>query len=208
MFAFHPPDVRREWKVDDFVAWSSENEPFIVEGFRLQNVASESGIGWVEVDYDARVRPYLELPARSATTIERWRPADGQWFVVVGKDPRYSLSPPWTRDQSEEPYLRARFDECWRYRQEGDWRSLWDMVDVNTRNEDEFDEFVEAQELVRFTKHKFHWVEVAGDRGRICVTYTFRLNDRNLSKLKTEPKTVIENWTKRDDQWYIEKTGN
>lgn len=208
VFEYHPPDVRMGWVVDDFVKWSSDNEPFIVEDYTIRTVTFADGIGWAEVDYQARIRPYLDLPARSATTIERWRLVDGQWYMVVGKDLRYSLSPPWTRDESQEPYLRARFDETWQYRQNGDWRSLWEMVDVNTRNEDEFDEFVEAQNLVRFTEHDLRWVEVIGDRGRICVMYRFQLNDPNLSKLKTEPKTVIENWTKREDQWYIQKTGN
>ena len=49
--------------------------------------------------------------------------------------------------------------------------------------------------------------EVEGDRAKVRITVGSRPNDPNLTKMDPEHETIVQDWIKVKDQWYVDVSG-
>ena len=82
VFQFQDPPARDEMVEDEFVAWSREEEPFVIHSYSLGEVRIDGRVGWVEVDYQTSMRKLPDIPARDAHRWEKWRLISGQWHPI------------------------------------------------------------------------------------------------------------------------------
>lgn len=206
MFQYIAPEKRKEWSSEAFAAWSAKNEPFQVLNFEVRRVEEQGILGWVTVDYTSKIRQFAQSPARAATKVEKWSRSDGVWYLVPKEKLASIPAPPSKRDAAAEHRLRERFDDAWSARRRGDHDALYHMLDLDQRSQVSPALFDQGESVIDYLDAAVQWVEVIGDQGRVCVTYTFKLADPNMKKMRPQHKTIIEDWKLQQGQWnYVRK---
>jgi len=206
MFQYIEPEKRKDWSRDAFAAWSENNEPFQVLDYTIKHVEEQGILGWVTVDYTSKIRQFPQSPARKAAKLEKWSQIDGVWYLVPKEKEASIPAPPSQRDAAAERRLRERFDEAWDARRRGDHDALYQMIDLDQRKQVSPALFDKGESVIDYLGAAVQWVEVVGDRGRVCVTYTFKLADPNMKKMQPQHKTIIEDWKLQQGQWnYVRK---
>jgi hypothetical protein len=206
MFAFQDPQAVEGVSEEEYVAWAEENEPFLIEDYRLGDVITNGEMGWVEVYSRTGMRRFPAVPPRDVHRWEKWRIRDDRWFPVPPKELQYYPASPAERDTAEEPRLLARFEESWEARRQRDWDRLLELTDPAVRGEIPPEEFAESQELIEYLDCDVRWVEVLGDHGSVLVAIRHKLNDPSMSKLPPRTVVVTERWVKVDGEWYRDLT--
>jgi hypothetical protein len=202
VFKFEDPNVRKDWDKDEFITWSKENEPFLIQSFELGRVQADDGMGWVEVNYNTLIRRFESLPPRAATLWQKWRKVDGSWHPVPLRELVSYPEPPARRNAAEEALLRERFMESWAAREQGDLLKVYQFIDPYDREKLPEQAFVDMESLLEYLSCDVKWVEAVGRMGRIHVVYTRKVTDPNLSKLPIETVRETEDWININGVWY------
>lgn len=202
LYDFESPERRAQLSREDYIPWIEQNYPFRIQDFRVSRVTRSNDMGWVDVTYRASLARFPDMPPRETDITEKWYRDEGRWYPVPAElVSLYPLSPA-VRDAEQEALLRERFELSWQRRQAGDVEGLYAMIDPADRVLVDRESFEEGESLHRYIECEVHWVEVVGDRGRVNVSITYRLNDPSLTKLPPHLTRVTERWVRRSGQWY------
>lgn len=188
----------------EFAKWSKENEPFVIKSYEISDVVVDGDFGWTEIDYVTSVRKFPDLPPTSTRRQEKWERIDGAWKLVPPTELSNYPDNPKARDLEAEKELLARFEESWKLRADRDWNALYQMTDPQARNDFPEDEYTTAKDSEIYLDYDIKWINVIGDKGRIRIVITHKINDPNLTKLPPTDIMIDEPWVKRDGQWYLD----
>jgi len=192
--------------VEDFVAWSNENEPFVVQSYEIREVTVDEDMGWTKTQYDSTIRQYPNSPPRTSTRVEKWQIVDGQWKLIPPDKADLYPASPTDRDLEQEAVLLERFKDSWTARENEQWQSLYEMTDPRDRDDVSFNDFAEAKSLTSFIDYEIEWVEVLNDVGTVRVRIEHKIDDPNLQKLPSSIVVVDERWVRVDGSWYMDLT--
>jgi len=198
----YEPEARASLVRDEFKNWSKEKEPFQIHSFKIERVASDGEMGWVELDYVTSIRRFPGLPPRDTKMVQKWRLTDDQWYPVPKNQLESYPEPPSYRDLAAEPRLWERFEGSWRARRAGDWSAMYEFTDPRDHGDVTLEMFAEAEGLFEYLDHKVHWVEVIGNLGQVRVAYRHKVTDKSMEKLAARDATIVERWVLYNDQWY------
>jgi len=186
-----------------FVKFRNDKGPLVYLSYDILDVATDGQLGWVEVR--AEMVP-AHVPGYPATSIQQWeiwfKSKEG-WKPLPNKL-RASVPrlPPKLRPAGEEAALAKRAEEFWKAKETGNWKLIYDFLDPAFRSRVTAEEFLQRKAKYTYLSHSIKWTEVEGDRGRVKVDYSRRLNDPALYKLEPQDDATIENWIKVDNVWY------
>jgi len=202
VFLFEDPNTSREWKKEDFAAWSEKNDPFKILKYEFGQIQSDGEMGWVEVKYNSLVRRFQNVPPRDATLWQKWRKVNGEWYPVPLRELVAYPEPPARRDLGEESRLRERFMLSWKLRQAKDWKGLFELVDPSDRPRMPEEAWLDMHSLLEYLSYDVKWVEAIGQLGRVHVVYKRKVTDPSLSKLPVETAVETEEWIMVNNEWY------
>ncbi len=208
-YDYLPENIRQRATREEYVAWSSAEEPFITHAYEIKAVYVDGDFGWVELTNTLSMRRMQGDVPRQSPGLEKWQlvrtPSGEPTWLPISKE-LYKLYPdsPSRRNAAEEARLRERFIESARLREQADWEGLYAMSEPDDRQYLAFEQFVHAMEETTFLEHEVLWVEVIGDLGRVHASFVQRLNDPNMRKLPPKSFTVTERWVPVDGQWYLD----
>jgi len=203
VYPFLDPADTQGAPVEQFVQWSSENEPFRIRSYEFQDFETDGPIGWAHLRYETTLRKFPDLPPQQSVQCQKWRLRDGAWYPVPIRElPNYP-EPPSRRDRAAEQQLRKRFLASWPLRKERNWSTLYNgFTDPQDRGQVSEAEFAESEGLFEYIEQEVVWVEVIGNRGRIHVRYRHKLDDPSLTKLPPADAFLTESWVRVDNEWY------
>jgi hypothetical protein len=202
VYGFEDPAKRKQMSQAAFVEWSQQNQLLQINTFQLGRAFVEGDLAWVEVDFNASLSRFPETPARDASQNQKWRRLGGAWYPVPTDELDAYPESPALRDAEEEKRLRARFEESWDLRREGDCQGLYLMIDPRDRVGIAADDFVKSESRIAYTACRLHWIEVIGDRGRVHVSIEHKVTDPSLTKLPSQTQRLTERWTLYEGDWY------
>gem|GEM_PF-1598015 len=201
-FGFEDPAERKEWELVKYEEWQKTNFPFKVLSFELGGVDVDDDLGWVEVNYNSRVRKFPDVPPRDASMWQRWHRVDGAWYPV---HPRYLdqyPEPPTRRDAAQEVRLRTRFLESFECRKTRDWKHMWELLDPRDRKESKPEDLAEIEEINEYRSCQVKWVEAINTQGRVLAVYERKIADPNLKTMKPMFNEEMEKWVLFEGEWY------
>jgi hypothetical protein len=201
--AFEHEDTRAypDLTVENFITWSTEQEPFRYKSFELGQVLVERDLGWVEVTSATAMRRFPKMPPRDTTRWEKWRLVEGMWKLLPREEIEDYPESPAVRDADAEAALAKRFAESWKARATKDWSGLYQLLDPEDRpDKPDQPPFLPLD----FIEHDIHWIQATGDSGIVRVEILQKIDDPSLTKI--QPNRVIKNerWVRRQGQWYLD----
>lgn len=205
VFDYLDPGIRSEWEKAAFVAWSEENEPFLIRKFAINDVMVADDFGWVDIDYTTNIRQFPDVPPKDASKLEKWWHREGAWYVVPQQLLDQVPAPPSQRDADAEARVRQRWEASWEARLNRNWRQLWELVDPRDKVGVLYEDFAEVEGLIEYFSYELYWVQVIGSDGKVRVNYEHRLHDPNLTKMQPIFKTITETWSLHEGQWYLNR---
>jgi hypothetical protein len=193
---------------EDYVTFTKEKGPFVYLSYKVGEVDVDGDTGWVKTAYD--IRP-LRFPGYPPNHLEQWlvwEKRDGKWYPIPKErqedEPKL---PPRLRALKEERAVIARANEFWQAREKADYALLYQYLSPTYTKQISKEEFLEKKALYVYVEHTILWAEVEGDRAKVRVTVGTRPTDPNLTKMAPAHETIVQEWIKVKDQWYVDATG-
>ncbi len=145
------------------------------------------------------------LPPHHMDTVQLWEKRDGNWYPIP-KDRQEDVPrlPPRLRPLKEENAVMARANEFWQAREKGDYGTVYQFCAPAFREKVAKEEFLSKKALNIYVGHQILFAEVAGDRAKVKATIAYRPNDPSLTKIDPAEETVMQEWIKVKDQWYLD----
>lgn len=203
VFDFRDPRKRKEEDRAKFVDWCKQNE-FIYKAHTIGRSQTDGPYGWVEVDSTKGHRRFPQAPAQHVEYWEPWRWVENDWYPVPPDELRIYPAAPAERIPAEEQKLAARFELAWQARRTRNHEALHALIDPDDREQVTLEVLSSEEAKTEALSRAVEFCEVRkpGDRGRVLVAYSVKLTDPNLSKKPPDDVVVIEQWVKRDGEWY------
>jgi len=203
LYDFLSPSERDKGTRDQFVSQGKEKAPFRYLSYHLGEVETAGDLGWVLTEFEARAVKFDKLPSRRVSQWQVWQKNNAEWYPLTeGRSELAPSLPPRLRPAAEEARLLKRADEFWEAREKQQWGVIYQYCDPGFRQRVPAEEFLQMKALNLYLFHALEWAEVAGDRGRVRITYRYRSSDPGLAKLDPEEVSVVEDWVKMTDEWY------
>ncbi|ABA57240.1 hypothetical protein [Nitrosococcus oceani] len=203
VYNFLPSETRSKTAKEQFVAFRQKKGPFRYLSSEIGKVAVAGDKGWVELHYTAQPYNYPEISPDRIEMWEPWQIREKQWYPVPPQlREQMPKLPPHLRPAEEEAALSRRADEFWKAKEAQNWDLIYRFLEPSYRAEVSKAEFLSKQSLFVYVTHRFEWVEVRGNQGRVNVVYSRKLNDPTLYKLQPEEDSMIAEWVKVDGVWY------
>ncbi len=193
-----------QYDVEQYIAWSKQNEPFVIHSYQFEDISIENDIGWVTLKCESTIRQFPNAAPKTTARIEKWQLIDDKWKIVPPQEYDLHNESPYVRDIDAENVLRERFEESWQARLESDWTGLYQMSDPKDHADIAEHELAEAKDLTIYIDREIHWIQVIGDYGIVRVAITHKINDPNLTKLPARIIMKDEQWVRRDGTWYLD----
>jgi len=203
LYEFLSPSERDQATKERFVSQSKAKAPFRYLSYHLGEVETAGDLGWVKTEFEAKAVKFDRLPSRRVSQWQVWQKSNAEWCPLA--DGRSELAPglpPRLRPAAEEARLLKRADEFWEAREKQHWGVVYEYCDPGFRQRVPAEEFLQMKAMNLYLLHALEWAEVAGDRGRVRITYRYRSSDPGLAKLDPDEISVVEDWVKVDDEWY------
>lgn len=181
-----------------------------VEKLRFSNVAvgrieTSDDYAWVEVVYFYQPRHYEGLASRRAALWDVWKRENNRYYPVP-PELRHDVPalPPRLRDQQEEQALAERCHRFWQAREQQDSSALYELLNPAYRRQVSLQDFLKKRSFYQYLSHQLDWVEVPKDsqQGRGRVSYAYKINDPNLSKMSPREEVQVQDWIKVGGHWY------
>jgi hypothetical protein len=204
-----PDDQRAKSSRDQFVSFRREKGPFQYLSAEVEEVYVSGDIGWVAVKFSARPKAYPQLPPTRVESWDTWQIRDGRW-QALSKDESDQLPrlPPARRSTAEERRLAGRASEFWHAKERQDWALIHEYLQPDYQAKVPLKEFLERKAMFAYLDHRLDWTEVIGNKGRVRIVYTHKLNDPSVSKMEPEESAKIEAWIKVGGQWHRRMEAN
>jgi len=190
---------------EQYVTFSKEKGPFHYLSYKLGNVEVDGNVGWVKTAFEVEPTRFPGLPPNKIDTWQPWEKRDGQWYPI----PHEQLQdvpklPPNLRPLKEESAVIARANEFWQAREKEDYKTVYQYCPPAFREKVPAEEFLSKKALNTYVKHSVHWAEVSGDQAKVRITVDYRPNDPNLTKMEPSRETIMQQWIKVNNQWYLD----
>jgi hypothetical protein len=188
-----------------YIDFSKEKGPFVYVSYKVGEVEVDEDTGWVKTAFALRPLRFPEYPPNRVEQWQLWEKRDGKWYPIpkerMADEPKL---PPSLRPLKEERAVTARADGFWQAREKSDYGSLYQYLPPSFREKVSKEEFLGKSALNVYVDHQVHWAEVEGDRANVRVTVGSRPNDPNLTKMDPNYETILQEWIKVKDQWYLD----
>jgi hypothetical protein len=194
-------DLEKAPNRDRYVTFMKTKGPLLYLSATVGEVAIDGDLGWVEVEYSVRPRPYPIKPD-VLKVWDLWEKRDDWRPVTRTRRQEFPTRPPQARPADEEAALVRRADAMWTAITADNWPEVYEMHDAKYREAMPKENFLKRRSKYRNLSHRIEWAEVAGRYARVKVSYTRILDDPALTKLEPEQKVVLEDWIKENDQWF------
>jgi len=205
LFRFVPPGYLRNISEADFVEAKNRLEKLHFSEATIHRIEPQGDHAWVEVAYRYRPRNYPTVSPHQARIWDVWKREQNQYYPVP-PELRQTVPalPPIARADSEEKALAARLHQFWQAREQQDQTALYGLLNPAYRQQVDLATFRKKRPFYQYLIHKLDWVEVPlhGRQGRARVTFSYRINDRSVSKMAPREESAVQEWIKVDEQWY------
>ena len=203
VFELTPPEEQAAMgNRDTWAAYQQQAGPIRYHRARVYEAFVQKDLGWVRVEFASSPRLYAKLPPTDVTTWQVWQKRDDWRPVPRQVSDQFPTRPPQARPAEEEATLAKRVDELWNAQAAGDYGRMYDFLEPAYRAATPREEFLARKARYLYSGHTIQWTEVTGDKGRVKIAFTRKLNDPTLYKLDPEQSTTFENWLKIDGQWF------
>lgn len=204
-YEFLSPSEKAKVTKEQYVTTNQQKGPLKYSSYKLGEVHVDGDFGWVHTEYEAVPFVMPQAPPKKIKYWQVWEKVAGTWYPVPkeGRDRAHKL-PPKLRPLKDEAALTARVNTFWQAREKEDYRTVYDMCSPAFRQKVSADEFLQAKARNLYLTHKVEFVEVEGDKARAHVTFTFRPNDPNLTKMAPSEESTVQPWIRIDGQWYLD----
>ena len=204
-FDFLSDTEKRGGTKEQYIAFSKEKGPFHYLSYKLGDVEVDGDVGWVKTAYEVEPTRFPGLTPSKLDLWQVWEKRDGQWFPV----PNARLQdvpklPPRLRPLKEESAVTARANEFWQAREKEDYKSVYQYCPPAFREKVTAEEFLSKKALNVYLGHSILWAEVTGDHAKLRVAVDYRPNDPNLTKMEPTRETILQEWIKVNNQWYLD----
>jgi hypothetical protein len=207
VFDYLSESERKGGTKEQYVTFSKEKGPFHYLSFKLGDVEVEGDVGWVKTAFEVEPMKFPGLPPNKLDTWQVWEKRDGKWYPIPNERQQEvpKLPPrPDLRNLKEESAVIGRANEFWQAREKEDYKSVYQYLPPAFREKVPADEFLSKKALNTYVRHSIHWAEVSGDHAKVRITVDFRPNDPNLTKMDPSRETIMQEWIKVNNQWYLD----
>jgi hypothetical protein len=189
----------------EFIASKQQQEKLRYSAVRIQDAQVDGAYGWVDVSYRYLPRGFESLPPKDTRVWDVWRRENGVWRPLL--PPRLMEAPklpPTLRSRDEETILAKRIEQFLTAREAQDWAALYQLLEPTYRARQSELEFLQMRAKHLYLSHKLEWTEVGkgSDNGRGKVSYSYRFNDPNVSKMAPQEAVAIEEWVNVKGDWF------
>jgi hypothetical protein len=203
VYKYLTPEEKRTITRDEFTAKAKGENPFIYHQCKVTAVETDGDLGWVKVESSLQPVRYPDLPAQQVQLWQVWKMGDENWYLLPKElEETMPTAPPSLRSRGEEEVLSQKANEYWVAKEEQDWAKVYQYCDPEFRTDTSKDEFLGKKALYLYLSHKVQWAEVARDKGRVRITYSYTYNDPNMSQFNPVENSVTEDWVKVAGNWY------
>jgi hypothetical protein len=189
----------------EFVEGKQQQEKLRYSAVKVQDVQVDGHYGWVDVSYRYSPKGYEGLPPKEARIWDVWRRESGVWRPLL--PPRLMEAPklpPTLRSRDEETVLARRIEQLWAAREAQDWAALYPLLEPAYRARQSEQEFLKMRAMYLYLSHKLEWTEVdkGSESGRAKISYTYKYNDPNVSKMAPQEDVAVEEWVRVNNEWF------
>jgi len=203
VYDYLPEREKGSFTREQFVSFRREKGPFRYFSFTLGDIEIADQVGWVEMSSKTGLADYPGLTPKQTKSWQIWYKEEGKWCPLPGEQREEVPGlPPRFRSGEDEELLKRRADEFWNAKEAQDLELIYGFTDPDFKKRVSREDFLSKKALYSYFSHRIEWVEAIGLRGRVKVTYTYRLNDPSLSKLEPKEESVVEDWIKTGKLWY------
>lgn len=202
-YTYEESGVREGVKLEDYVKWHEEKEPFKYVSFEIYGVEVDGDAGWVDMRRTLAVRKG-NFGGSEMRVWDKWRHTDGAWCQVPKTEMDFYPAAPSVRDAEGEKALKKRFLEAWELRKSGNCDDLFAMLDprdIVGRPQDEFCKLIFEHSYLQY---EIAWVEVIGTSGKVRAAYKVKVNDANSQDMPARVDVHTEKWVFHDGQWWVD----
>lgn len=189
----------------EFVKDTQQQEKLRYSAVRVQDVQIAGDYGWVEVSYRYLPKGFESLPPKETHVWDVWRSENSVWRPV---SPQRLMEapklPPTLRSRDEEMILAKRIEQFWMAREAQDWAALYQLLEPAYRARQSEQEFLKMRAKYLYLSHKIEWTEVGkgSETGISRISYSYKYNDPNVSKMAPQETVVVEEWIKVSGEWF------
>jgi hypothetical protein len=204
-YAFLTEEEKAKISKEQFEKTFKDKSAFRYFRYKIGDVEVDDELGWVFTEYEAAPVRFEKLPPKQVKLWQVWEERDGEWFPLPRerKDQAPKL-PPKLRPLKEEAAVIARTNTFWQAREKGDYGSIYPLCPPSFRAKISKEEFLEKRAKNIYLAHEVHWAEVEGEHATVKLTFSYRPDDPNLTKLDPSSETMLQKWIKVEGNWYLD----